>query len=90
MQPIHELLNKIKWDKRENPEQYSVFYFDRVLNKLIKIPYAKIKAVEGSFMVLDNKDESNVPLHRVKKVAKGNLVVWERKNMAASDGKSSI
>ncbi len=79
MQPIHELLNKIKWDKRENPEDYSIFYYDRVLNKLIKILYNKIKRIEGSFMVLDNEDESNVPLHRIKKVERNNTVVWERK-----------
>jgi len=79
MQPIHKLLNKIKWDKRENPEQYSIFYFDRILKILIKIPYNKIKRVEGSFMMIDNEDESNVPLHRIKKVAKNDIVVWERK-----------
>jgi len=79
MQPIHELLNKIKWDKRENPEQYSIFYFDRILKKLIKIPYNKIKMIEGSFMILDNEEESNIPLHRIKKVTKDDIVVWERK-----------
>ena len=79
MQPIHDLLNKIKWDKRENPEQYSIFYLDRVLNKLIKTPYTKIKKIEGSFMVLDNEEESNIPLHRIKQVTKNNIVVWERK-----------
>jgi len=79
MQPIHELINKIKWDNRENPEQYSIFYYDRILNKLIKIPYNKIKRIEGSFMVLDNEEESNIPLHRIKKVANNDIVVWERK-----------
>ena len=79
MQPIHELLNKIKWDKRENPEEYSIFYFDRILKKLIQIPYNKIKRIEGSFMVIGNEEESNVPLHRIKKVAKNDIVVWERK-----------
>lgn len=79
MQPIHELLNKIKWDKREDPEQYSIFYFDRILRKLIKIPYDKIKRIEGSFMILDNREESNIPLHRIKKVVKDSVVVWERK-----------
>jgi len=80
MQPIQNLLNKIKWDKRENPNEYSIFYFDRVLNKLIGIPYNKIKRIEGSFMVLDNEEESNIPLHRIKKVVKNNVVIWERKN----------
>jgi len=79
MQPIKELLNKIKWDYRENPEQYSIFYYDRILKKLIKIPYNKIKRVEGSFMVLNNEEESNIPLHRIKRVTKDKNIVWERK-----------
>jgi len=79
MLPIQHLLNKIKWDKRENPQDYLIFYFDRILKKLIEIPYTKIKKLEGSFMVLDNEEESNIPLHRIKKVTKNNIVVWERK-----------
>ena len=79
MLPIHHLLNKIKWDKRENPKEYSIFYLDRILGKLIKIPYAKIKKIEGTFMILDNIDETNIPLHRIKKVMKNNVVVWKRK-----------
>lgn len=76
---IKDLLNKIRWDKREQPEQYTIFYYDRVLNKLIEIPYAKIKRLEGSFMVLENDEETNIPLHRIKKVAKSNVVLWQRK-----------
>lgn len=79
MIPIQDLLNKIKWDKRENPGEYVIFYFDRVLGKLIKIPYAKIKVLEGSFMVLDNVKESNIPLHRIKKVMRNDKIVWERR-----------
>ena len=79
MIPIKDLLNKIKWDKRENPKEYSIFYFDRILKKLIQIPYTKIKRVEGSFMVLNNEEESNTPLHRIKKVMKKDVVMWERK-----------
>ena len=76
---IKSLLNKIKWDKRENPEEYTIHYFDRILNKLISIPYRKIKRLEGSFIIVDNEEETNIPLHRVKKVTKNNIVVWERK-----------
>ncbi len=79
MTPIQHLLNKIKWDKRENPSDYAIFYHDRILNKLIRIPYTKIKKLEGSFMVLDNEEETNIPLHRIKKVMKNNIIVWERK-----------
>ncbi len=76
---IKDLLNKIKWDKRENPAEYTIFYFDRILKKLILLPYTKIKRIEGSFMVLDNEEETNIPLHRVRKMAKKDIVVWERK-----------
>jgi len=57
---------------------FSIFYYGRILNKLMQIPYSKIKMIEGSFMILDNEEESNVPLHRIRKVAKNNAVVWER------------
>ena len=79
MIPIQALLNKIKWDKRENPEQYSIFYYDRVLNELIEVPYSRIKRTEGLFMTLDNEDETNIPLHRIKKIMINRIVVWERK-----------
>ena len=79
MIPIQDLLNKIKWDKRENSKQYAIFYFDRIKKTLIKIPYTKIKRIDGSFIVLDNEEESNIPLHRVKRVMKNVVVVWERK-----------
>ena len=79
MLPIRHLLNKIKWDKRENPEEYAIYYLDRILKKLIPIPYNKIKRLEGSFMVLDNTYETNIPLHRIKKVTKNKVAVWERK-----------
>ena len=79
MIPIQELINKIHWDKREKPEEYTLFYFDRILNKLISLPYTKIKRLEGSFMIIDNEEETNIPLHRIKKVTKNNVVVWERK-----------
>ena len=79
MQPISDLLNKIKWDKREKPKEYSIFYFDRILKTLIEIPYTKIKRVEGSFIVLNNEEESNIPLHRIKRVTKNKDIVWERK-----------
>ena len=79
MQPIQDLLNKIKWDKRENPNKYTIFYLDRIKKELVQIPYTKMKRLEGSFMVLDNEEETNIPLHRIKKVTKNNAVIWERK-----------
>ena len=79
MQYILDLLNKIKWDKKENPEDYSIAYFDRISNKKENIKYVNIKRIEGGFIVLDKKDEeSYIPLHRIKEVSKKGVVVWKR------------
>jgi uncharacterized protein (UPF0248 family) len=79
MKPIIDLLNKIRWDKREKPEDYAIFYFDRISKKLVKVPFELIKRIEGSFMVVDrNSEEVEIPLHRIKQVKKKGVVVWKR------------
>lgn len=79
MIPIRELLNKIKWDKRENPKDYAVFYYDRVEDLLKEIKYEDIKRIDSGFLIIElaGKDV-NIPLHRIKKVKKKGGVVWER------------
>ena len=80
MIPIKSLLNKIKWDKRENPEEYSIYYYDRISKKLIKINYIDIKRFEGTFIIVErNNEEVNIPMHRIREVKKNNIVVWMRK-----------
>ena len=77
---INDLLNKIKWDKNLNPEEYSLFYFDRIRKVLIEIKYKDVKRIEKSFMILErDKEEVNIPLHRVRKVEIKGKLVWERK-----------
>ena len=79
---IKELLDKLKWDKRFNPEEYTFYYQDRVRNELIPVDYAKIKTIEGSFMVIEHDgEEVNIPLHRIHKVMKGQMIVWSRKSI---------
>ncbi len=79
MQYIRDLLNKIKWDKNEKPEDYSIAYFDRISNKKENIKYSEIKRIEGGFVVLTKKnEESYIPLHRIKEVRKKGVVIWKR------------
>jgi uncharacterized protein (UPF0248 family) len=76
---IAELLNKIRWDKREKPEEYSILYLDRITRKLNKIEYTDIKRIDDGFMVLmrDN-EETNIPLHRIRTVLRCRKTVWKR------------
>lgn len=84
MQSIKDLINKIKWDKSENPTDFSLFYLDRISNKLKEIPYTKIKRVEDNFIVIEQEEtgeekEVQIPIHRIKVVKKKQVVVWRRK-----------
>ena len=77
MQTIKDLINKIKWDKRENPDDYILVYID--FRKEKEIPYTAIKRLEGNFMVLEkNNEEVEIPLHRIRKVKKKGKIVWQR------------
>ena len=76
---ILDLLNKIKWDKKENPEDYSIAYFERINNKKENLKYSEIKTIKGGFIVLNKKDkESYIPLHRIREVRKKGVVIWKR------------
>jgi uncharacterized protein (UPF0248 family) len=81
---IAELINKIKWDSREDPSDYSLLYLDRVRKCLVEIRYNDIKRVDEGFMVLDRDgEEVNIPLHRVREVRKKGEIVWQRRRQDA-------
>jgi len=76
---IKALINKIKWDSKENPDQYSLYYLDRVENKYKEIKYNEILKVEGNFLIIIRDDEeTNIPLHRIKIVKKKGMTIWKR------------
>lgn len=82
MQSIKDLLNKIKWDKNLNPEEYSIFYIDRITKGLIEIRYNDIKEIGKNFIVLErHNEEVDIPLHRIRKVERKGKLVWERKSL---------
>jgi len=77
MQTIKNLINKIKWDKRENPSDYTLFYID--LRKKKELAYSSIKRLEGNFIVIErDNEEVEIPMHRIREVKKKGIVVWKR------------
>ncbi len=81
MLTIKDLLNKIKWDKNLNPKNYTLYYLDRISKTLKKARYSDIKKIEGSFIILEKKkekEEASIPLHRIKRVKKKGVIVWQR------------
>lgn len=76
---IIDLLNKIKWDKNLNKDDFTIIYFDRINNNKIEIDFKKIKKIEGNFMVIEREQEEvNIPLHRIKQIRKKGTIIWQR------------
>ena len=79
MIPIKELLNNIKWDKNENPEDYTVGCYDRVKKEIIEFPFTSIKEIDENFMLVEiNGEEKTIPLHAIKIVRKKGEQLWKR------------
>ncbi|MBW3015082.1 DUF504 domain-containing protein [Candidatus Woesearchaeota archaeon] len=82
MQTIKDLINKIKYDKRENPIDYTLFYYDRVSGKKVKIRYNDIIDIQGYTLVLEkNNREVYIPMHRIREVRRKGVLIWQRKTM---------
>ena len=70
---IDALVNKIKWDSREKPSEYSLFYIDRITKRMVEIKYKDIKRIEEGVLVLNRGgEETEIPLHRIGEV------MWKR------------
>lgn len=76
---ILDILNKIKWDKRENPKDYTIFYYDRVEGALKEAKFENIKEIDNLFIILEDEEgEIHIPLHRIKLIKKKQEIVWKR------------
>lgn len=82
MQPIHKLLNQIRWDARFRSGRFALGYFDRVARRIVVVPFESIRFPAGApriFEILDDQGVLHrVPLHRVRRVYRGGRVIWER------------
>lgn len=66
MKPFHEIVNKIKWSKNENIEDYVVGYFDRIENKILEMPLSQFL-------------DSEIPQHRARYIKKNGKIIWYRR-----------
>ena len=47
MTPIHELLNRIRWDAEFARGEFELGYFDRVENRIMLVPFREINFPEN-------------------------------------------
>ena len=82
MLPIHELLNRIKWDSEFGDADFVVAYQDRYKNELTRVPLTKLffdKQDHFDFELIDETGRTHtIPLHRIREVYRNGKLIWHR------------
>ena len=82
MIPIHELLNRIRWDEAYGNADFVIGYYDRVEDKVITVSLKELFFVKEDHFDFELIDEDGIthtiPLHRIRQVFRNGELVWER------------
>lgn len=90
MMPIHELMNRIRWDAEFARASFTVGYYDRVKREVVRVPFARLAFDpddHSAFVALDDEGEAHrVPYHRVREVTRDGELIWQRAGPAQRNG----
>jgi uncharacterized protein (UPF0248 family) len=82
MQPLQDLLHRIRWDPDFGKGRFALGYRDRVTRQDRIVPFASVSfdpARPGFFSMQDEDGiVRHIPLHRVRTVFKDDAVIWQR------------
>ncbi len=85
MIPIHELLNRIRWDKEFGQGRFEIGYFDRHEGGIHRVALQEVTFPEEdrrSFELVDESGQTRrIPFHRVREVVKNGQVIWRRPSL---------
>lgn len=82
MQPIHELLARIRHDREFGSGQIEIGYFDRREGTIHRVAMKEIGFPADERRVFDLVDETGrvrrIPFHRVREVYRNGQRIWHR------------
>ncbi len=82
MQPIQDLVNRIRWDPEFARGHFELAYYDRVENTLVRVPFERVAFPPGDHFFFEavaaDGEVHTVPLHRVREVSRDGVVIWRR------------
>ena len=81
MQPLDELLSRIKWDAEFGKGSFVLGYDDRVAHKEQRVGFELVTMDPGQpgMLVVEGEDGVvRIPLHRVRTVYKDGAIIWQR------------
>jgi uncharacterized protein (UPF0248 family) len=89
MQPLQDLLHRIRWDPQFGRGSFALGYEDRVAGQEIVVPLVSLSfdpERPGTFSCEDDDGHVvHVPLHRVRTMYKDGAIIWQRPRPAAAD-----
>lgn len=84
MTPLHELLNRIRWDPEFGKGRFVIGYADHIAGKLNHIEFSDFYIDPENRFMFDLWDDNGVmhhiPFHRVKEVLKDGTPIWQREH----------
>lgn len=84
MQPVQDILNRIRWDENWKGDEFKIGYYDRIEHRLIVVAFNEIRFPKGdhfTFEVIDRDGElHSVPFHRVKAIFRNGDLIWHREH----------
>ncbi len=88
MIPIHELLNRIRWDSEFAKGDFELGYYDRTEDRGILVPLKEVTFPEDNpqtFQFVDIEGEIHrIPFHRVREVYRDAQRIWCRPDPSAA------
>jgi len=82
MIPIHELMNRIRWDPDFGSGRFVIGYYDRVEDKVIRVALAQVSMSAEDHFAFEVTDRDglshSVPYHRVREVYRNETLIWQR------------
>ncbi len=88
MTPIHQLLNRIRWDKHFGRGRFEIGYYDRHEDTLQRVALEAVvfpQDVRHSFEIVDESGQTRrIPFHRVREVVKNGRIIWRRPSGASA------
>jgi uncharacterized protein (UPF0248 family) len=82
VQPIHQLLSRIRWDPRFGAGRFAIGYYDRVERAILIVPLGELHFPPGQRRVFELYDPDGalhrIPFHRVRAVYRDGRLIWRR------------
>ncbi|MFN4149149.1 MAG: DUF504 domain-containing protein [Rhodocyclaceae bacterium] len=89
MQPIHELLSRIRWDANFGRGEFVLGYWDRVDRRLHRVRLSDTARDPDNpeLLLLTDEDGTchDVPLHRIRAVWRNGELIWQRHGKEVAD-----